>query len=72
MSKNAAPAVTETVAQGGPVEMTLQEFCTRLSAKDRRVELLKGFFAYETGNGCIKGTEDQLQARFEAFVNKPV
>jgi hypothetical protein len=52
--------------------MTLQEFCTRLSITDRRVEMIGGFHSDETRNGRVKDTEANFNARYMAFVNKPV
>lgn len=49
----------------------LEEFCRRLSATDRRVELISGFFASAKLKGQTTGTEGHLKARFEAFINEP-
>jgi len=65
----AAPAVPVAEARA---EVTLEEFCVRLSSKDRRVELLSAFHFDETRAGRFKDAESAYQARFEAFVNKPV
>lgn len=53
-------------------KVTLEEFCTRLSTSDRRVELIGGFHASEAAAGHIKDAESEFHARFNAFVNKPV
>ena len=52
--------------------LTLDEFCTRLSASDRRVELIGAFHFVETRAGRFKDAESGYRARFAAFVNKPV
>jgi len=53
-------------------EITIEEFCTRLSRSDRRVELIGAFAFVEKRAGRVKDAESAYQARFTAFVNKPV
>jgi uncharacterized NAD(P)/FAD-binding protein YdhS len=52
--------------------VTLNEFCTRLSMTDRRVELIGGFHFTETQAGRLKDAESNYQARYTAFLTKPV
>ncbi|ATI15631.1 hypothetical protein [Bordetella phage vB_BbrM_PHB04] len=52
--------------------LTLNEFCLRLSTRDKRVELIGAFNFVEKQAGRFKDAESNYQARFEAFVNKPV
>ena len=52
--------------------LTLSEFCTRLSEKVSRPELLGGFEFVERRAGRIKDAESAYQARFDAFVKTPV
>lgn len=66
------PATAVPVNAEPAAEVTLEEFCIRLSVTDRRVELLAGFNAYETASGSVKDTEANFRARFDEFVNKPV
>lgn len=68
MSKNekAPAAVVDTAA-----EVTLEEFCTRLSTKDKRVELIGGFHSDEKRAGHVKDTEEAYAARYDEFINKP-
>jgi hypothetical protein len=61
-----APAVTAV-----PL-VALNEFCTRLSMTDRRVELISAFHFTETQAGRQKDAESNYQARYTAFLNKPV
>lgn len=61
-----APAPTET-AQA----LSLDEFCRRLSVKDRRVELIGGFFTVETQKGRVHDTAENFAARYAAFLNQP-
>jgi len=66
-------AKANPVAQdASETEVTLNEFCTALSANDKRVELIGGFNSVETKAGRLKDTEVNFRARFTAFVNKPV
>lgn len=52
--------------------LTLEEFCTRLSATDKRVELIGAFFHDETQAGKVKDTHAAFTSRFTAFATKPV
>lgn len=52
-------------------ELSLDEFCTRLSAKERTVELIGGFHATELAAGRIKDSADAFDSRFRSFVNQP-
>lgn len=54
------------------MQVTLDEFCMRHSATDKRVELIGGFHFVETCASRFKDTESAYRARFEAFINKPV
>lgn len=55
-----------------PEHVTLDEFCTRLSTSDKRVELIGGFHFSEKSAGRIKDAESEFQKRFTAFITKPV
>jgi hypothetical protein len=52
--------------------LTLEEFCTRLSSTDSRVELIGAFFYVENKAGTVKDTHANFSARFTAFETKPV
>lgn len=52
--------------------LTLDEFCTRLSAKDRRVEMIGGFHSDEKRAGRIMDTEAAFLSRYHQFISKPV
>lgn len=54
-----------------PSEVTLDEFCTRLSMKDKRVELIGGYHADEKRNGSVKDSEENFKKRFELFIKRP-
>lgn len=53
-------------------ELTLDEFCIRLSGTDRRVELIGGFHHSQTAAGVIKASQTDFAASYEEFINKPV
>lgn len=65
----AAPIVA--VAEPVAVEVSLNEFCARLSGSDRRVEMIGGFEAVERRAGREKDFEAGYMARFTAFCNQP-
>lgn len=76
MAKNQAPQPVaeevKSIVDAGPVAITLDEFCTRHSKTDRRVELIGAFHFDETRSGRTKDLEDKYLARFEAFATQPV
>lgn len=65
-SEALAPVALDAVS-----EITLEEFCTRLSMVDKRVELIGAFESTEKASGTIKSQESAFKARFEAFATKP-
>lgn len=70
-----APAVaTPAKAPANPAipDITLEEFCVRVSKSDRRVELIGAFHFVEKKAGHFKDAESNYQARFQAFATKPV
>ena len=70
MAKTTNDAVGDT--SSGVEQLTLEEFCTRLSATDKRVELIGAFYFVEKSADRTKDYESEYQSRFTAFVNKPV
>lgn len=60
------PAATEAG------DLSLVEFCTRLSATVRRPELISAFEFSERRAGRVKDTAEAFQARFEKFGKTPV
>lgn len=72
----APPPVAAPVspAASAPTEfqLTLEEFCTRLSATCKRVELIGAFSSVETRAGRIKDYESGFLARFDAFTKQPI
>lgn len=51
--------------------LTLDEFCTRLSLKDKRVEMIGAFNAMERHAGHVKDTEVAYQTRYNDFLTQP-
>lgn len=54
-----------------PDDITVEEFCTRLSQNDRRVELIGAFHFDEKRNGRIKDSESAFAERFDKFATTP-
>ncbi len=52
-------------------QVSLHEFCIRLSETEKRVELIGGFEADERLNGRKKDSSAAYASRFQAFVSKP-
>lgn len=79
MASKSTPAPAETDAtnaapqdaQGAEIPLSLDEFCTRLSSTDRRVEIIGGFHSEEAKSGNTKDVESAFLARFNEFINKP-
>lgn len=68
------PADAATLPTDAAFEMTLDEFCMRMSDRkvDGRVELIHGFAFTERKAGHVKDTEANFNKRFVEFANKPV
>jgi len=68
-------AKSETVAQAAPAQksepLSLNEFCIRLSAKDKRVELIGGFEHSERVAGRMTDTAENYSERYTKFLNQP-
>lgn len=62
---------TKKKATKGEFELSIDEFCTRLSAEDSRVELIGAFAATEKAAGRTQDTETAYRERFAQFVNQP-
>lgn len=69
----------ETLDSAAPAEpaapaafpLSLDEFCTRLSGTDRRVEMIGAFAHEERAAGRLKDTEAAYRQRFAAFASRP-
>lgn len=51
--------------------LSLNEFCTRLSQTDKRVELIAGYHHTESMAGRDMDTEENFRARYDAFSTQP-
>lgn len=70
MAKNdTAPA---TPAEVTNIPLSLHEFCSRLSVKVNKPELIAGFEHTERVAGNMSDTDEAFTARFNDFVTKPV
>ncbi|MEY8688440.1 MAG: hypothetical protein AB9M53_00990 [Leptothrix sp. (in: b-proteobacteria)] len=67
----AKPDTTDAAAAPEAIELTLEEFCTRLSVTDKRVELIGGFYSSEKRAGRVKDVETAFAGRFVAFATQP-
>lgn len=66
-------ANTEVAAGSADEEqVTLTEFCIRLSATVKSPELIGGFEHTEKALGTVKDAPSAFQARFDKFVTTPV
>lgn len=52
-------------------ELSLDEFCTRLSGGGVGPELIGGFYASQKSSGNVKGLDAAFAAAFDAFVKQP-
>lgn len=69
-AKNSTPQaepVAEQVSQ-----ITLVEFCTRISSTMRRPELLNGFRSAQVAKGVVKATPKAFQDALDEFRATPV
>jgi ppGpp synthetase/RelA/SpoT-type nucleotidyltranferase len=69
--EDVAESVTTPQSEVAEFDLTLQEFCMRLSNIDKRVELIGGFEHSERVAGRAKDTESAYRQRYTAFINRP-
>lgn len=69
MAKNETVAVATPEPVSEP--LSLNEFCIRLSTKDKRVELIGGFEHSERVAGRLSDTAENYTARYAQFLNQP-
>jgi hypothetical protein len=67
-----AKSENPTPKEPATFDLTLDEFCERLSESDRRVELIGAFHFSERQAGRLKDAESAYRARYQAFMKKPV
>jgi len=51
--------------------LSLDEFCSRLSSSDKRVEMIGAFHHTEKAAGRNKDIESAYIARYSDFINQP-
>lgn len=64
----AVPVAPVVPAEQADFPLSLNEFCSRLSASDRRVELISAFARNEKTAGRVKALQADYQTRFAAFI----
>ena len=73
--QNVTNAVVKTAeVQASPptsFELSLDEFCTRLSGGSVGPELIGGFYQSQKSSGNIKSTDAAFTAAFDVFVKQP-
>lgn len=72
MSAKTAPAKDDKPAAPEAAQITLTEFCTRLSANVRRPELLGAFEFKERQKGNVKASAEAFAESFTQFCKTPV
>lgn len=68
---DAPVAATKADSPATEFPISLDEFCTRQSGKDQRVELIGAFFRVEKAAGRTQDLQGAFAARFEAFASQP-
>lgn len=73
MSKTVEPTADPIVVPTPPqtFDLTLEEFCARLSGSDRGVEMIAGFYSDERAKGVDKDTSENFTERYAAFATRP-
>lgn len=51
--------------------ITLQEFCTRISVTDKRVELIGAFYTTKLAAGVTNAVQADFAAMLNEFANQP-
>lgn len=65
------PKTEERLEVAEAPQLSLQEFCTRLSSTENRVELISGFEHDERTSGRLKDTDKAFAGRYQVFINRP-
>lgn len=71
MAKTPSADTSPQVGEQEP-QLSITDFCTRLSESVSRPELIGAFAAVEQRAGRVSDTAAKYRARFDAFVNQPV
>ncbi len=66
------PPTTNQPSAPAEIPETLDEFCVRLSLKDKRVHMIGAFHHSERRAGHARDTGSNFEARYVAFCNKLV
>lgn len=71
VTKTAIKATEEQSSPPTSFELSLDEFCTRLSGGRVGPELIGGFYQSQKSSGNIKSTDAAFTAAFDVFVKQP-
>lgn len=63
--------VNDASTDDAEIPLSLVEYCTRLSATDRRVELIGAFHSEEAAAGNAVDVASAYADRFAQFINRP-
>lgn len=66
-----APAAPAPAEPASAPALSIDEYCTRASATDKRVEMLGAFALVERKAGRLKDTADAYAKRYQAFITQP-
>jgi len=69
MSEKTGPKPAKTEAS---FDLSLDEFCRRLSATDDRVEMIGGFHVHMRSRNKVSGSEQMFMGEFEKFQKRKV
>ena len=69
--KGDVASAAQAAAEPGAFQVSIDEFCTRLSSGDNRVEMIGAFHAQEKSAGRKSDTEAAYKARFIKFCGAP-
>lgn len=67
----AAKQDAPTPVADNSIELTLHDFCLRLSESVKKPELIGAFSASQTRAGVVKDTEAAFRKAFDKFINAP-
>lgn len=66
-----APANPASPVTPSEFPLSIDEFCTRLRATDKRIEMIGAFALIERSEGRVRDTETNYRSRFEALATRP-
>lgn len=70
-TKAASKAAAEKTVSSTSFELSLDEFCTRLSGGSVGPELIGGFYQSQKSAGKVHGTDASFISDLDAFIKQP-